>query len=64
MTLKQWREKRGWSLRAAGEHMGWSHARQFELEEGRVSPTLRTVDRVESLTKGAVTRLDWPKEEA
>lgn len=62
MTLKQWRETKGWSLRAAGAHLGWSHTRLFELEEGRVSPTLRTVDRVESLTGGAVTRLDWPRE--
>lgn len=64
MTLKQWREHHKLSLRRAGDVFGWSHSRQLELEAGRKSPTLRTVDTIERLTAGWVTRLDWPKEGA
>lgn len=65
MTLREWREQQGMTLRDAGNFFGWSHAWQFDLEtkRGGRSPTLRTVDRVERMTHGAVTRLDWPKEE-
>lgn len=62
MTLREWRESKGWTLRKAGSEMGWSHAYQHQLEAGRRSPTLRTVDAIERKTGGAVTRLDWPKE--
>lgn len=64
MTLRQWREKKGLSLRDAADALGWSHAYVHELEGGRTSPRLSTVDRVERLTEGAVTRLDWPKEKS
>lgn len=64
MTLKEWREKEGLTLRAAGERLGWSHVYVYQLELGRSSPQMRTIDRIERLTGGAVTRLDWPKEEA
>lgn len=65
MTLKQWRTTCGFSLRKAAAYFGWSHARQLELETARGgrSPTLRTVDNIERLTGGTVTRLDWPKGE-
>lgn len=63
MTLRQWREANGLSLRAAGRRLGWSHVRVHELEGGAVSPTIRTADVIEKKTGGAVTRLDWPKEE-
>lgn len=66
MTLREWREWRGWSLRKAGEFFEWSHSRQLELETARGgrSPTLRTLDYIHGKTGGAVTRLDWPKEGA
>lgn len=62
MTLREWREKEGLSLRAAGRRLGWSHAYVQQLEAGRSSPTIRKVDEIEHLTGYAVTRLDWPKE--
>lgn len=62
MTLRQWREKEGLSLRAAGKRLGWSHAYVHQLEAGGNSVTIRTADIIESKTGGAVTRMDWPKE--
>ena len=60
MTLREWREKEGLSLHAAGARLGWSHAYVSALERGAMSPTIRKCDEVERLTGGAVTRLDWP----
>lgn len=62
MTLKEWRESKGLSLRAAGQRLGWSHVYVHQLETGQMSPTIRKCDEIERLTRGAVTRLDWPKE--
>lgn len=62
MTLREWREKEGLSLHAAGARLGWSHAYVSALERGAMSPTIRKCDEVERLTGGAVTRLDWPDE--
>lgn len=62
MTLTEWRKSRGLSLRAAGEVLGVSHVRVLQYERGDNSPRLRTVDAIAKKTKGAVTRLDWPKE--
>jgi transcriptional regulator with XRE-family HTH domain len=63
MTLREWRESKGWSTREAGRHFGWSHVYQQQLESGRNSPTMRKADEVEAKTGGMVTRLDWPKHE-
>jgi transcriptional regulator with XRE-family HTH domain len=62
MTLTEWRKSRNLSLRAAGEVLGVSHVRVLQYERGDNSPRLSTVDRIERLTRGAVTRLDWPRE--
>jgi transcriptional regulator with XRE-family HTH domain len=64
MTLSQWRKKHGLSLRAAAEVLGVSHVRVMQYERGDHSPRLKTVDRIERQTTGAVTRLDWPREES
>lgn len=61
MTLKEWREKEGLTLRAAGEALCLSHVTIHQYERGQ-HPRLSTIDRICDLTNGAVTRMDWPKE--
>lgn len=63
MTLREWLEREGLSLREAGERLGMTHARVVQLRDGEM-PTMKTADRIEKATGGAVTRLDWPKEGA
>lgn len=64
MTLEQWREANSLTTRAAAEKLGISHVTIWALEKGHNSPTIRTADKIERATGGAVTRLDWPKEGA
>jgi transcriptional regulator with XRE-family HTH domain len=61
VTLKQWRKKHGLSLRAAAERFEVTHSCIVQYESGANSPTLRTVDRIERLTRGEVARMDWPR---
>lgn len=63
MTIREWMEREGLTYRAAGERLGVSHVRVIQYVRGGHSPRLSTVDRIERLTGGAVTRLDWPKQE-
>jgi transcriptional regulator with XRE-family HTH domain len=63
VTLREYRESKGWTLRDAGTFFGWAHSRQRELENSMRSPTLRTVDYIARKTGGQVARLDWPEEE-
>lgn len=63
MTLREWRESQGLSLRAAAPLFEVSAARLWYLEQKRANPTGKTMDRIEKITGGEVTRLDWPERE-
>jgi XRE family transcriptional regulator, fatty acid utilization regulator len=46
LLLKQWRERRGWSLRQLGERSGVSFANISNIEAGKLDPRLSTLERL------------------
>ena len=46
LLLRQWRERRGISLRALGEVSGVSYVTIAKIEAGTVSPTLMTLEKL------------------
>jgi transcriptional regulator with XRE-family HTH domain len=46
LLLRQWRERRGLSLRALGEVSGVSYVTIAKIEAGTVSPTLMTLEKL------------------
>lgn len=46
LLLRQWRERRGWSLRELGERSGVSYVTIQRVETGTLSPTLATLEKL------------------
>jgi transcriptional regulator with XRE-family HTH domain len=46
LLLKEWRERRGWSLRQLGERSGVSYPNLHGIESGRLDPRLSTLERL------------------
>lgn len=46
LLLKQWRERRGLSLRRLGERAGVSYVSVFKIEAGTLDPRLSTLERL------------------
>ncbi len=46
LLLKEWRERRGWSLRQLGERSGVSFANISNIETGKLDPRLSTLKRL------------------
>jgi transcriptional regulator with XRE-family HTH domain len=46
LLLKQWRERRGWSLRQLGERSGVSFVNILHIESGKADPRLSTLQRL------------------
>ena len=46
LNLKQWRERRGWSLRQLGERSGVSFVTISNIETGKLDPRLSTLERL------------------
>lgn len=62
MTIREWMDREGLTYRAAGARLEMTHVQLIQYVKGRSSPRMDTADRIERLTGGAVTRLDWPRE--
>jgi transcriptional regulator with XRE-family HTH domain len=46
LLLKEWRERRGWSLRQLGERSGVSFVNISKIEAGKLDPRLSTLERL------------------
>jgi transcriptional regulator with XRE-family HTH domain len=46
LLLRQWRERRGWSLRELGERSGVSYVTIANIEAGKLDPRLSTLERL------------------
>jgi transcriptional regulator with XRE-family HTH domain len=46
LLLKEWRDRRGWSLRQLGERAGVSYVSVFRIEAGTLDPRLSTLERL------------------
>ena len=46
LLLKEWRERRGWSLRQLGERSGVSYPNLHAIETGKLDPRLSTLERL------------------
>jgi len=46
LLLKQWRQRRGWSLRGLGVRAGVSYVTVFKIEAGALDPRLSTLQRL------------------
>jgi len=46
LLLRQWRERRGWSLRELGERSGVSYVTIANVEAGKLDPRLSTLERL------------------
>lgn len=46
LLLKQWRDRRGLSLRQLGERAGVSYVTVFNIEAGNLDPRLSTLERL------------------
>lgn len=44
--VRQWRERRGWSLRELGSRAGVSYVTLQRIETGAMSPTVATLEKV------------------
>jgi transcriptional regulator with XRE-family HTH domain len=46
LLLRQWRERRGYSLRGLGERAGVSYPHLHGIETGKLDPRLSTLERL------------------
>ena len=46
LLLREWRTRRGWSLRALGERSGVSYVNIARIEAGTLNPTVTTVEKL------------------
>ena len=46
VLLREWRERRGWSLRQLGERAGVSYVTIAKIEAGTMSPTVSTLEKL------------------
>lgn len=61
LLLRQWRERRGWSLRQLGERSGVSYVNISNIESGKLDPRLSTLERLARALKISVRDLLPPK---
>lgn len=54
LLLRQWRDRRGWSLRELGERAGVSYVTIHKIEAGTLSPTVATLEKLAAALKIAV----------
>jgi transcriptional regulator with XRE-family HTH domain len=46
LRLKEWRERRGFSIRQLAEQAGVSHVTVVRIEQGRMSPTVALLEKL------------------
>ncbi len=61
LLLREWRQRRGWSLRQLGERAGVSYVTIAKIEAGTMSPTVATLERLAAALEITVREFFPPK---
>ena len=54
MTLKDWRKMNGYGYRKAAELIGTSYSHLFQIEKGKVTPSVKFMFKLRRATRGLV----------